>query len=99
MVLLVLWVLGGIGYIINSIYSAELFPTLLRGTSNGLSFSAGRLGGYLSTLLLPSLLLTVGLGGIFLISTALFAPIALACLITAPSSENRSLDELERQYY
>ncbi|MGC9135647.1 MFS transporter [Caldivirga sp.] len=97
--LFILWVLGGIGYIVNSIYSAELFPTLLRGTSSGLGFSAGRLGGYLSTLIIPSLLLAIGLSNIFLITVFLISPLAMVCLIAAPSSENKSLDELEGQYY
>ena len=89
----------GIGYIVNSIYSAELFPTMLRGTSSGLGFSAGRLGGYLSTLIIPSLLLAIGLSNIFLITAFLISPLAMVCLIAAPSSENKSLDELEGQYY
>ena len=97
--LFILWVLGGIGYIVNSIYSAELFPTMLRGTSSGLGFSAGRLGGYLSTLIIPSLLLAIGLSNIFLITAFLISPLAMVCLIAAPSSENKSLDELEGQYY
>lgn len=96
--LIALWVLGGIGYIVNSIYSAELFPTLLRGTSSGISFSAGRLGGYISTLILPSLLLNIGLSKVFLILAVLMTPLIAVCMLTAPRSENRSLEELEKDY-
>ncbi len=98
LLLITLWVLGGIGYIVNSIYSAELFPTLLRGTSNGVSFSAGRLGGFISTLILPSLLLNIGLSRVFLILAVMMTPLVLICIITAPRSENKSLEELERNY-
>lgn len=93
--LIALWILGGVGYIINSIYSAELFPTLLRGTSNGISFSMGRLGGYISTLILPSMMVSIGLSGIMLALAIMMTPLALACLFMAPSSEGRSLEDLE----
>ncbi len=97
--LITLWVLGGIGYIVNSIYSAELFPTLLRGTSSGISFSAGRLGGYISTLILPILLLNAGLSKILLILAVMMTPLTVVCMFTAPRGENRSLEELEKDYF
>ncbi len=98
-VLLILWVLGGIGYIVSSIYSSELFPTLLRGgTSSGINFSSGRLGGYLSTLILPSLLLSIGLSKLFIVLAVIMIPLIIISIVVAPSSESKDLDELEKDY-
>jgi len=97
--LVVLWILGGVGYVVNSVYSAELFPTLLRGTSSGVAFSMGRLGGYVSTLILPMLLLSIRLAGVFALLAVLMTPLALTCPLIAPRSEGKGIDELEREYY
>lgn len=99
LLLVALWVIGGIGYVVNSIYSAELFPTLLRGTSIGVAFSAGRFGGYVSTLTFPLLLLTIGLNNVFTILAVLMTPLALFCALIAPRSEGKSIEELESEYY
>jgi len=85
--------------VVNSVYSAELFPTLLRGTSSGVAFSMGRLGGYVSTLILPMLLLSIRLARVFALLAVLMTPLALTCQLIAPRSEGKGIDELEREYY
>ena len=91
-----IWIVGGIGYTISSIYSNELFPTLLRSTSSGICFGCGRLGGYISTLIFPTLLASFGISPAFLLLTPLPLALGLASASVAPKSERRDLEELER---
>jgi len=92
-----IWILGGVGYTISSIYSNELFPTLFRGTSSGIGFASGRLGGYLSTLIFPTLLLSFGISPIFIMLAPLPISVALAGVSMAPRSELKDLHELEME--
>ncbi|MDG7048103.1 MAG: MFS transporter [Nitrososphaerota archaeon] len=93
----IIWVLGGVGYTISSIYSNELFPTLFRSTSSGIGFASGRLGGYLSTLIFPTLLISFGISPLFLMLAPLPMAVGLAGVSMAPRSERKNLDELESE--
>ncbi|MDG7038156.1 MAG: MFS transporter [Nitrososphaerota archaeon] len=93
----IIWVLGGVGYTISSIYSNELFPTLFRSTSSGIGFASGRLGGYLSTLVFPTLLISFGISPLFLMLAPLPIAVGLAGVSMAPRSERKNLDELESE--
>ncbi|MEM3261546.1 MAG: MFS transporter [Conexivisphaerales archaeon] len=95
--ILSMWILGGIGYTVSTIYSNELFPTIIRSTSSGIGFATGRFGGYISTLIFPSLLLALGLPPIFLILVPLPMLIALTGIPFAPNSEGKNLEELEKE--
>ncbi|MDG7052016.1 MAG: MFS transporter [Nitrososphaerota archaeon] len=93
----IIWVLGGVGYTTSSIYSNELFPTLFRSTSSGIGFASGRLGGYLSTLIFPTLLISFGISPLFFILAPLPMVVGLAGISMAPISERKNLDELESE--
>jgi len=90
------WVFGGILYSTNGVYSAELFPTSIRSTCNGICFASGRLGGFLGTLMLPLLALGSLFRGLPLALAPLFAILALAAIMAAPRTERVPLDHLER---
>ncbi|BBE42808.1 hypothetical protein NAS2_1421 [Conexivisphaera calida] len=90
------WVFGGILYSTNGVYSAELFPTSMRSTCNGICFASGRLGGFLGTLMLPLLALGSLFRGLPLALAPTFAILALAAALAAPRTERVPLDHLER---
>jgi putative MFS transporter len=76
--------------------SVEPFPTLFRGTAQGLSSASGKLGGFLAALAFPSLLallgwrdLSLALGG--LMTLGLLAGV----LIKIPDTHRESLEDLE----
>ena len=94
-----IWIVGGVGYTISSIYSNELFPTILRSTSSGVCFASGRLGGYVSTLIFPIALAAVGISPVLLLLTPLPLAVGLVSAASAPKSERKNLEELERELF
>jgi MFS family permease len=76
------------------VYPAEIFPVRLRTTSHGIAAAAGKLGGFVGTYALTSLLPVIG----FRQTSGIVAAVCLAgAVVTAallPEPKGRSLEEL-----
>ena len=78
------------------LWSAELFPTLLRATAQGAAFAVVRVGLGLWSLVVPTLTAT-GFSALAWILTGFLAASGLVGLIWAPGHEGKSLDEIQRE--
>ena len=78
------------------LWSAELFPTLLRATAQGVTFAVVRIGLGLWSFFVP-VLTSTGFTTLAWILTGFLAASALVGLIWAPRHEGKSLDEIERE--
>lgn len=78
------------------LWSAELFPTLLRGTAQGLMFAVVRIGLGLWSFFVP-LLTTTGFTELAWILTGFVAVSSLIGFLGAPRNEGKSLVEIEAQ--
>ena len=78
------------------LWSAELFPTLLRATAQGVTFAVVRIGLGLWSFFVP-VLISTGFTTLAWILTGFLAASALVGLIWAPRHEGKSLDEIERE--
>ncbi len=80
--------------------ASELFPTFLRSLTSGLQTSAWRLGFILTSIILPVLLISVGVGGMYLVESIML--IAVACVLLfmlKPQArvEKKSLEEISEK--
>jgi inositol transporter-like SP family MFS transporter len=78
------------------LWSAELFPTLLRATAQGVTFAVVRVGLGLWSLVVPTLTAT-GFSRLAWILTGFLATSGLVGLIWAPRHEGKSLDQIQRE--
>ncbi len=78
------------------LWSAELFPTLLRATAQGVTFAVVRIGLGLWSFFVP-VLTSTGFTTLAWILTGFLAASALVGLIWAPRHEGKSLDEIQRE--
>jgi len=77
-------------------YSAEVFPTRIRGTARGFTTSWIRLSAFLSALLTPTLLKRLGFGSTML----LFAGIEVIVIVLAfalPEVKGRALEDIAKE--
>jgi len=76
--------------------SVEPFPTLFRGTAQGLSSASGKLGGFIAALAFPSLLAALGWRDLSLaLGGFMAAGCVLGVLIKIPDTHRGSLEDLE----
>ncbi|MHB1509718.1 MAG: MFS transporter [Acidimicrobiales bacterium] len=74
------------------VYPSEIFPTSVRGTADGISAAAGKIGGFLGALLVPHLLASLGIGGVMGVMAAVsIAGVALT-LVALPEPNGQSLE-------
>jgi MFS transporter, SP family, inositol transporter len=78
------------------LWSAEMFPTLLRSTAQGLAFAVVRIGLGIFSFFVP-MLTSTGFTTLAIILTGFLFISGLIGLIWAPSNEGKSLEELERE--
>ncbi|MQA11849.1 MAG: MFS transporter [Pseudonocardiaceae bacterium] len=74
-------------------YPNELFPTHLRATGVGFATAMTRIGAAAGTFLLPILLEQIGTGPTMLVGLAVVASGLLMCVLWAPETSGKSLDE------
>ena len=91
-------VLGYVGHGYFSMFGsfiAELFPTAVRATGQGLSYNAGRLAGALAPFVIGALADIPRLGlGLAIGSTSAFFLAAAALVLTLPDRSGQALDDL-----
>ncbi len=74
------------------VYPSEIFPTSVRGTADGISAAAGKIGGFLGALLVPHLLASLGIGGVMGVMAAVsIAGVALT-LVALPEPNGQTLE-------
>jgi MFS transporter, SP family, inositol transporter len=78
------------------LWSAEMFPTLLRSTAQGLAFAIVRIGLGIFSFFVP-LLTATGFGTLALILTGFLIMSGLIGVIWGPRNEGKSLEQLERE--
>jgi MFS family permease len=76
------------------VYPAEIFPVRVRTTSHGIAAAAGKIGAFVGTYALTSLLNSTGLGRVSLLVAVVSALGGLVTLRLMPESKGRSLEEL-----
>ncbi|HEY5857996.1 MAG TPA: MFS transporter [Aldersonia sp.] len=76
------------------IYPNELFPTEFRATAVGLATAVSRFGAATGTYLLPLSISTLGTGTTMLFGAILTAVAFAVCLVMAPETKGRSLEEV-----
>jgi putative MFS transporter len=85
------------GGILNFVYPTELYPTGIRATGMGFATSVSRIGSLLGVLVFPGMIAAwgqqVALG--FFFAVAVLA--LVICLILAPETNGRTLEELSRE--
>jgi inositol transporter-like SP family MFS transporter len=78
------------------LWSADLFPTLVRSTAQGITFACVRIGLGLWSFFVPVLTAT-GFTSLAWILTGFLVASALVGLLWAPRNEGKSLEQLERE--
>jgi PHS family inorganic phosphate transporter-like MFS transporter len=73
------------------VYPAELFPTAIRGSGDGIAAAAGKLGAFVGALVVPELLAAAGLRGVMAVLALSGAALTVALL---PETSRRSLEAL-----
>lgn len=76
------------------VYPAEIFPVRVRTTSHGIAAAAGKIGAFIGTYGLTSLLGSTGLGRVSLLVAGVAALGGVVTLWLMPESKGRSLEEL-----
>jgi inositol transporter-like SP family MFS transporter len=79
------------------LWSAELFPTLLRGTAQGATFAVVRIGLGLWSFFVP-VLTSTGFHTLAWILTGFLVASGLVGLLWAPRNEGKSLEQLEQEH-
>jgi putative MFS transporter len=77
-------------------YQSELFPTRLRATGVGFTYSWSRLSAVFSSLLIGSVLLHAGVGAVFALLAAAMCGVALVIGVFGPRTNRIALEELAR---
>lgn len=82
------------------VYPAEIFPVRVRTTSHGIAAAAGKLGGFVGTYALTTLLPALGLARTAVIPAAACVVGALLTVVLLPEPKAKSLEELtEDRHY
>jgi nitrate/nitrite transporter NarK len=74
------------------IYPSEIFPTAVRGSADGISAGAGKVGAFLGALLVPHLLKWVGLSGVMSVMAAVSIAGLLLTVLALPEPNGQSLE-------
>ena len=77
-------------------YQSELFPTRMRATGVGFTYSWSRLSASFSSLLIGAVLVRAGVGGVFALLAAAMTGVALVIGIFGPRTNRIALEELAR---
>ncbi len=74
------------------VYPSEIFPTSVRGTADGISAAAGKLGAFLGALLVPHLLAAVGISGVMGVMAGVSAVGIVLTLVALPEPKGQTLE-------
>jgi len=74
------------------VFPAEVFPTSIRGTGDGLSAGAGKLGGFLGALLVPHLLAAIGISGLMGVMAGVCVLGVVVTVLTLPEPRGQTLE-------
>ena len=74
------------------VYPSEIFPTSVRGTADGISAGAGKIGAFLGALFVPHLLNAVGISGVMGVMAAVSALGVLLTLVALPEPKGQTLE-------
>ena len=77
-------------------YQSELFPTRMRATGVGFTYSWSRLSASFSSLLIGTVLVRAGVGGVFTVLAAAMVGVALVIGIFGPRTNRIALEQLAR---
>jgi PHS family inorganic phosphate transporter-like MFS transporter len=75
------------------VFPAEIFPTSIRGTGDGISAACGKFGGFLGALLVPHLLKSVGISGVMGIMAGVSVLGIMLTLVALPEPRGQSLED------
>jgi len=76
------------------VYPAEVFPVSVRGTGDGISAAAGKMGAFIGTLAFPFLVYWYHLDGVFIILGIISLLGLIVSAVLLPEPKNRSLEEV-----
>ena len=76
------------------VYPAEIFPVRVRTTSHGIAAAAGKIGAFVGTYALTSLLSSTGLADVSLVVAIVSVAGAVVSFFMLPEPKGRSLEEL-----
>ncbi len=76
------------------VYPAEIFPVRVRTTCHGIAAASGKIGAFIGTYALTSLLSSTGLGRVSLLVAVIAAAGALVTVWLLPEPKGKSLEEL-----
>jgi len=74
------------------VYPAEVFPTAVRGTGDGISAASGKFGAFLGALFVPHLLASTGIRGVMGVMAALSILGVVLTIVTLPEPKGLSLE-------
>jgi PHS family inorganic phosphate transporter-like MFS transporter len=74
------------------VYPSEIFPTSVRGTADGMSAAAGKLGAFLGALFVPHLLASVGISGVMGIMAGVSLTGMALTLVALPEPKGQTLE-------
>jgi MFS family permease len=74
------------------VYPSEIFPTSVRGTADGISAGAGKVGAFLGALFVPHLLNAVGISGVMGVMAAVSALGVVLTLVALPEPKGQTLE-------
>ncbi len=77
-------------------WSVEQLPTHVRATGQSIGSAGGKVGAFLGTLLLPTLLAVAGWTTLFLVAAAVFFVVFLIVMFFGKETKNTALDSLEK---
>jgi len=75
------------------VFPSEVFPTAVRGTGDGISAAAGKLGAFTGALLVPHLLISFGLSGVMGTMAVVAGAGLVLTLLALPEPRGLSLEE------
>ncbi len=73
---------------------AEIFPTRVRGTADGISAGAGKFGAFLGALIVPHLLNSIGIRGVMGVMAAVSIVGIFLTIVCIPEPKLKSLEDL-----
>ncbi|MDA8038929.1 MAG: MFS transporter [Actinomycetota bacterium] len=74
------------------VYPSEIFPTSVRGTADGISAGAAKIGAFLGALLVPHLLAAIGISGVMGVMAGVSALGIVLTLVALPEPKGQSLE-------
>jgi PHS family inorganic phosphate transporter-like MFS transporter len=75
------------------VYPAEIFPTSIRGTGDGISAAGGKFGAFLGALFVPHLLAAAGVTGVMGVMAAVSVVGVALTLVALPEPKGQTLEE------